>query len=95
MVAYRKSIDELERLYGRMMIEFRADFVADKSQIYEDIVSLCLDLDQLELGLEYTERAKSRALQDLLALRINLSIEARNESRCAVGQRTASASRRT
>ena len=80
LAAYQKSIDELEQLYGRMMIEFRADFVADKSQIYEDIVSLCLDLDKPQLGLEYTERAKSRALQDLLALRINLSIEARNES---------------
>ena len=80
LAAFRKSIDELEQLYGRMMIEFRADFVADKTQIYEDIVSLSLDLEKPKLALEYTERAKSRALQDLLALRINLSVEPRNNS---------------
>lgn len=80
LAALQSSISELERLYGRMMIEFRADFVADKTQIYEDIVALTLKLRRPELGLQYTERAKSRALQDLLALKINLSIEARNES---------------
>ncbi len=80
LAAYQHSIAELERLYGRMMIEFRADFVADKTQIYEDIVDLSLNLGKPELGLQYTERAKSRALQDLLALRINLSIEARSDS---------------
>ncbi|MAU01690.1 MAG: hypothetical protein CL608_31515 [Anaerolineaceae bacterium] len=80
LTAYRHSIAELERLYGRMMIEFRADFVADKTQIYEDIVDLSLNLNRPELGLQYSERAKSRALQDLLALRINLSVEARSDS---------------
>ena len=72
------AIQELEQLYGRLMIEFRADFVADKEQIYEDMVALCLALHQPEKGLEYCERAKSRALQDMLAHRLNLRIEARS-----------------
>ncbi|WP_420643953.1 CHAT domain-containing protein [Candidatus Leptofilum sp.] len=72
------AIQELEQMYGRLMIEFRADFVADKEQIYEDAVSICLELQQPEKGLEYCERAKSRALQDMLAHRLNLRIEARS-----------------
>ena len=72
------AIHELERLYGRLMIEFRADFVADKEQIYEDVVALCLELQQPEKGLEYCERAKSRTLQDMLSHRLNLRIEARS-----------------
>ncbi|MEZ4590549.1 MAG: CHAT domain-containing tetratricopeptide repeat protein [Chloroflexota bacterium] len=72
------AIQELEQMYGRLMIEFRADFVADKEQIYEDAVSICLDLQQPAKGLEYCERAKSRALQDMLAHRLNLRIEARS-----------------
>lgn len=80
LAAYEQAIDELERLYGRLMIEFRADFAQDKERIYEDIVSLCIDLDRPELALEYSERARSRALQQLLALRLDLSIEARSEA---------------
>ncbi len=72
------AIQELEQMYGRLMIEFRADFVADKEQIYEDAVLLCLELQQPGKGLEYCERAKSRALQDMLAHRLNLRIEARS-----------------
>ena len=78
LVRLEQGIQELEQLYGRLMIEFRADFVADKEQIYEDAVSLCLTLHQPAKGLEYCERAKSRALQDMLAHRLNLRIEARS-----------------
>ena len=73
-----QAIEALEQMYGRLMIEFRADFVADKEQIYEDAVALCLDLHLPAKGLEYCERAKSRALQDMLAHRLNLRIEARS-----------------
>ncbi len=73
-----QAIEALEQMYGRLMIEFRADFVADKEQIYEDAVALCLDLQRPAKGLEYCERAKSRALQDMLAHRLNLRIEARS-----------------
>lgn len=78
LAAYEASIDELEQLYGRLMIEFRADFLQDKERIYEETVLLCLQLKQPKRALEFCERAKSRALQDLLNLRINLNIEARS-----------------
>jgi CHAT domain-containing protein len=75
---YDQAIQELERLRGRLMVEFRADFLEGKEVVYEDAVALSLDLDQPCRGLEYAERAKSRALFDLLAYRLDLSIQARN-----------------
>lgn len=78
-VEYDQAIEELERLRGRLMIEFRAGFLEDKQAVYEDMVLLCLDLGQPLQGLEYAERAKSRALLDLLTYRLDLSIQARDE----------------
>ena len=62
------------------MVEFRAGFLEDKERLYEDMVGLCLDLDRPVLGLEYAERAKSRALVDLLAYHLDLAVEPRNDS---------------
>ncbi|MFQ5341407.1 MAG: CHAT domain-containing protein, partial [Anaerolineae bacterium] len=75
---YDRAIEQLERLRGRMMIEFRAGFLEDKQAVYEDVVGLCLDLDRSLQGLEYAERAKSRTLLDMLAYRVDLSIQARS-----------------
>ncbi|MEW5987601.1 MAG: CHAT domain-containing tetratricopeptide repeat protein [Chloroflexota bacterium] len=75
--AYDRSIQELERLRGRLMVEFRAGFLEDKQGVYEDAVGLCLDMGQTGPGLEYAERAKSRALLELLAFRLELGVEAR------------------
>ena len=46
LAEYDQAIEELEGLRGRLMVEFRADFVQDKQVVYEDVVSLCLDMDQ-------------------------------------------------
>jgi CHAT domain-containing protein len=80
LTEYEQAIQELERLRGRLMIEFRVGFLEDKEVIYEDVVGLCLHLGQPLHGLEYAERAKSRALLDLLAQRLNLRVEARDET---------------
>ncbi|MEJ2706928.1 MAG: CHAT domain-containing protein [Anaerolineales bacterium] len=72
------AIQELERLCGRLMIEFRAAFVEDKGRVYEEAVSLCLELALPWRGLEFAERAKSRALLDMLSHRLDLSITARS-----------------
>ena len=77
-LAYDAAILQLERLCGRLMIEHRASFLEDKDVLYGDMVFLCLDQDLPERGLEYAERAKSRALLDLLAYRLDLSIRARS-----------------
>lgn len=77
---YERAATVLERMRGRLMIEFRADFLEDKQVVYEDLVQVCLDLDEPQEGLMYAERAKSRALLELLAFRLNLGIEARAEA---------------
>jgi len=78
LAAYDRAIEAVERLRGRLMVEFRVGFLEDKEEIYGDVVGLCLDMDQPRRGLEYAERAKSRALLDLLAYRLDLSIHARD-----------------
>ncbi len=75
--AYDMAVEQLERLRGRLMVEFRADFLEDKTAIYEDTVLLCVALHDPQRGLEYAERARSRALVDMLAYRLNVGIEAR------------------
>ncbi len=76
--AFDRAIEEVERLRGRLMVEFRTGFLEDKEGIYEDAVALCLSQGQPLRGLEYAERAKSRALLDLLSYRLDLGIQARN-----------------
>jgi len=76
--AWQKGIAALEQLYGRLMLEYRADFAQDKMRLYEDVVDLYLAQEQPEAGLNVAERAKSRALLDLLANRLDLRVEARS-----------------
>ncbi len=78
LAAWQRGIAALERLYGHLMLEYRADFAADKVRLYEDVVTLHLDQAQPAQALQYAERAKSRALHDLLAYRLDLRIEARS-----------------
>jgi CHAT domain-containing protein len=75
---YELAIHEVEQLRGRLMVEFRVSFLEGKENLYEEMVGLCIDQDQPMLGLEYAERAKSRALLDLLAYRLDLTIQARD-----------------
>lgn len=77
--AYGRAIHELERLRGNMMVEFRADFLADKQIVYEDMVDLCLTQQAPDAGFAYAERAKSRALLDLLAHRVDLRLHPKDE----------------
>ncbi len=78
LTAFDRAIEVVEQLRGRLMIEFRVGFLEDKEEIYQDAVELCLDLGLPLRGLEYAERAKSRALLDLLAYRLDLGIRARD-----------------
>jgi CHAT domain-containing protein/tetratricopeptide (TPR) repeat protein len=78
LAEYDQAIQAIERLRGQMMVEFRAGFLEDKQQVYEDAVELCLDLNRPQDGMGYAERAKSRALLDLLAYRIDLRVRPRD-----------------
>ncbi len=44
LAAYDRAIERVERLRGRLMVEFRVGFVEDKETLYEDAVAACLDL---------------------------------------------------
>jgi CHAT domain-containing protein len=72
------AIQEVEQLRGRLMVEFRVGFLEDKEALYQNMVELCIEQGQLLQGLEFVERAKSRALLDLLAYRLDLTIQARD-----------------
>jgi len=74
---FDRAIGEVERLRGRLMVEFRVSFLEDKESLYQDIVEICVSQGRPLQGLEYAERAKSRALLDLLAYRLDLAIEAK------------------
>lgn len=74
--SYELAMQALERLVGAMMIEFRSGFIEDKTGLYEDAVDLCLRLSRPAAGMEIAERAKSRALLDMLAHRVDLSMRA-------------------
>lgn len=78
LASIENALVDLEQLTGKIMIEFRADFLGDKGRLYEDAVALSLETDQIERALNYTERAKSRALLDMLAYRLDMSILARD-----------------
>ena len=79
-LAYEQAIQELERQRGQIMVEYRSRFLADKQAVYEDLVKLCLDLGQVKQAFQYAERAKSRALLDLLAYRLDVTLKPRSEN---------------
>lgn len=77
---YQKAIEAVEQLRGHMMIEFRAGFLEDKESIYEDAVVLCLQGNLPLQGLSYAERAKSRSFLNLVAYRLDLGVQIRDET---------------
>ena len=75
---FEQAIDAFEQLRGNIMVEFRSGFIEDKQTVYGKMVDLCLESELLEKGFRFAERAKSRALVELLAYRPDLSIRTRN-----------------
>jgi len=74
-----QAIFELEQLRGNIMLEYRSGFIEDKQNAYSEMVDLCLEREIPEKGFRFAERAKSRALLELLAYRPDMSIQARDE----------------
>jgi len=64
---YKKAIDVLERVRVAIAEEsHRMSFSMSKIELYEDIVELLIGLGRFEEAFDYMERARSRALLDLL-----------------------------
>jgi hypothetical protein len=67
---YRRAADIVERQRATIRTEAgKIGFIGEKQAIYYRIVDLALRLERPLLAFEYIERAKSRALVDLLAER--------------------------
>jgi CHAT domain-containing protein len=74
------AIQALEQVQGRILTEARAEFLADKLDVYELAVGLCLELGEDALAFQYADRAKSRALVDALAGQLDIRIRPRTET---------------
>jgi len=71
ILALEQAIGELERYRGGVPPdEYMAAFLAGRSELYADMVDLLVRAGHTERAFEFTERAKSRALVDLLAGRL-------------------------
>jgi CHAT domain-containing protein len=68
---FRRAVANIEMLRGGIAAdEFKATFLRDKIEAYEDAISACLDEGKDELieeAFKLVESSKSRALADLLA----------------------------
>jgi CHAT domain-containing protein len=68
IAVYRLAVDELERWRGGVPPdEYMTAFLGGRSALYEEVVDVLVLAGDAEAALEYAERAKSRALVDLLA----------------------------
>ncbi len=72
-----QAMTQLERLRRQLMIEHRAEFLEDKGAVYEDAAHLALELGRPDLALAVAERARSRALVELLDYRLRIGIQER------------------
>lgn len=68
IAAYRESIEHLEAYRGGVPPdEYMASFLSGRSGLYREIVELLIEAGKIEPAFEYVERAKSRALIDLVS----------------------------
>lgn len=76
LVHAEAGMSELERLRGQLMIEHRVEFLEDKSSVYEDAIALALAVERPVQALMHAERARSRALIEMLDYRLEIGVRA-------------------
>jgi CHAT domain-containing protein len=65
---YRAAMESIEGIRQQLLVDdLRASFLDDKLGIYADMVLLCLKMGDQQAAFEYAERAKARALAELLS----------------------------
>ena len=71
LASFRRAVDTVEHMRGGIAAdEFKATFLRDKIEVYEDAIAACLDeggVARLEEAFRLVESSKSRSLADLLA----------------------------
>jgi tetratricopeptide (TPR) repeat protein len=71
-VAYREAADALERVRAELQPEeLRISLVSDKTDLYQELVLLCLERSATVEALRHAERAKSRAFAERLETAID------------------------
>jgi CHAT domain-containing protein/tetratricopeptide (TPR) repeat protein len=78
LAEYEAAVRDLEQVQSSLATELRIDYLGDKLRLFHDAIDFCIAHNQLERGLDYLERAKSRALVDYLAAQPEVSIQARS-----------------
>jgi tetratricopeptide (TPR) repeat protein len=74
--AYREATDALERVRSELQPEeLRMSLVSDKTEVYQELVLLCLDRSATDEALQHAERAKSRAFAERLAGSVDLAVD--------------------
>ncbi len=61
-----QAIQAVEELRGEVAVELRVPFLADKLEIYNEMVALELEAGNTEAAFRFVQRARARALLDLL-----------------------------
>ena len=75
-----KAVSSIEEKRSTIDVEAgRIGFVGDKQAVYHCLISALVDSKQYEKAFEYVERAKSRALVDLLASKKDFAVKRGNE----------------
>ncbi|MEW6206840.1 MAG: CHAT domain-containing tetratricopeptide repeat protein [Acidobacteriota bacterium] len=81
---FRRAAEVIEQMRGGIISdEFKATFLRDKMEVYEDAISACLDEGSevlIEEAFRLVESSKSRALADLLARYLRDSIQSTQRS---------------
>jgi CHAT domain-containing protein len=77
---YKQAIDVIENQRSTINTEAsKIGFVGDKQAVYHNLVRALYQDKQYEKAFEYVERAKSRALVDLLASKKDFAVKGGNE----------------
>lgn len=74
---YERALDAIERIRSHIMLDYRPSFLSNKEQVYDEAVKLALGDHQEQRAFRIHERAKSRALVELLSHNVELKITAR------------------
>lgn len=70
---YEKALEQIESIRHELQIEmYRAAFMTDKLDVYQDMTAFYVDLGDLERAFAVIERAKSRLVAEKLAHRLTV-----------------------
>jgi tetratricopeptide (TPR) repeat protein len=70
--AFREAADALERVRAELQPEeLRISLISDKTNLYQELVLLCLERSAISEALQHAERAKSRVFAERLAASVD------------------------